>query len=135
MDLASTLLVGTIGSVLGAVIVFFGQSGWQSLIDTRKASKDRFLSEVKEYNSTPEAVKSRYMFSVVWHLLLANLLWVLPSMIDGVLTTTEAAGVNVGNDDIFLLFWIFSTLSSIGSVAIFYSGIGRIARLRKIQRA
>lgn len=77
------LLIGTIGSVIGAIIVLIATSGVRF---TRKASQrasERKAQEKKLWHEGTmgerQDITNEYLFGILKNMLLGNLLWTLPT--------------------------------------------------------
>ncbi len=136
-NLAFTVLVGVVSSVFGAMAVAFGQSGWRSVLSLKKASREALVSEREKYQGADKIEKSlianEYLFSAIRCLLVANLLWVLPEVVDAVLNATAHYGLEFSQtQEVWSGFWVFRLIATTCSLFVFYIGFGRIVRFTKI---
>jgi hypothetical protein len=85
MNMVRDLMIGTVGSIIGALIVVMATSG---LRFTRKASRIAFERKAQEKKRWQEGsiaerqeITNGYLFGILRNMLLGNLLWSLPSVV------------------------------------------------------
>jgi len=136
-NIAFTLTIGIIGSVIGAALVSFGQIGWRITRESFQAAQERIDLESKTYaegdRQTKSAITNEYLFSSLRYLFVANLAWILPEFADSALNTSISTGVTIiDREETWIGYWWFSLICKGFGILFFYVGLGRILRYLKV---
>jgi len=121
------LIIGTIGSVLGALTVYLSQSGLRLTKKTRQNILKKREKEIKEWKSMKigvrQGITNYYLFSILRYLFLGNLLWVLPELVEQF--------QNFGLE--YYAYVITILLGRGGALICFFIGLGQIIRYLKLR--
>jgi hypothetical protein len=78
------IFIGTIGSIIGALIVFIATSGFRLNKRARERSRARRAAEEKCWReggiSQRQEITNEYLFNILKHMLLGNLFWAMGGM-------------------------------------------------------
>lgn len=127
-QLPEKLIIGAIGSVLGALIVYLGQSGLQLTKKARQKIREAREKEIDEWKSMNmgirQGITNYYLFSILRYLFLGNLLWIVPELV------AEPGQLMGMSYNIYLLLVI---LGRGGALLSFFLGLGRILRYLRLR--
>ena len=139
-NIGFTIVIGILGSVVGAGVVSLGQFGWRATRESLQTAQQRRVREMTGYHSADPLKKSQityeYLFSTLMYLFIANLAWILPETVDAALNTSILSGLRIiDREETWVGFWVFSLLSKLFGLIAFYFGLGRILRYIRILSA
>ncbi len=122
------IIVGAIGSILGALIYYLGQSGIQLSKTARETALQKRKKEEEEWKTMKmgirQGITNSYLFSILRYLFLGNLLWLVPEVI-----SEPAKAFGMGwSGYIFLIL-----VSKGGALCCFFLGLGKIMRYQKLR--
>ncbi len=122
------IIIGVIGSLIGAAFVFFASRGWKFTSDLREKAKLELMQEKSEWNNGgqigQQRITNKYLFEILKFILFGSLFSSIPliisafSIMDGMITSTSPV--------------IFYVLSGFASLASFYWGLGKVIRYRNL---
>ncbi len=122
------LVIGAIGSVLGALIVYLGQTGFQITKKARQQSLEAREKETDEWKSMKMGVRqgitNYYLFSILRYLFLGNLLWIVPEFV-------AEPGQMLGMP--YSIYICILVLGRGGALLCFFIGLGRILRYLRLR--
>jgi hypothetical protein len=130
-QLPREIIIGGIGSILGALIVYFGQSGLQLTKKARQKAGEVRRKEVDAWKSKKLGIRqditNYYLFSILRYLFLGNFLWLMPEF---VLEPGRMLGMIYQIYDVDVVIVI---LSRGGALLCFFLGLGRILRYLRLR--
>ncbi|MCG8073241.1 MAG: hypothetical protein N0C86_14805 [Candidatus Thiodiazotropha taylori] len=125
-EITRDLLIGVIGSVIGAALVFLGSVGWRFSKKAKKQLEQEKLEEERLWLSSDfqakQSITNQYLFEILKYLLLGNICLTLPALSWFVLEFALGAAMN---------FLSFGTSSA--ALVFYYVGVGRVLRYMKLQ--
>ncbi len=123
------IIIGVVGSVVGAFLVYVGSYGLKLTSTARKRLREERLAEQQTWSEGDPSVRQNitnyYLFTVLKHLFLANLFWVAGE-IGSYQLSTQLDSATIYN----YLNTGFGALSLI----FFYLGLGTTLRFIKLTR-
>jgi hypothetical protein len=130
MNLPRDIVVGTIGSILAAIVIYGAQVGFRFSKKSSEAAAARLQRE-KEIWKTRELAKrqtitNRYLFEILRYFLLANIVISAPSV------AFALAPILVHSFE--ALSWVSAIASAVGMI-YFYLSLGRLLRYVDIRRS
>lgn len=130
-QLPGEIIIGGIGSILGALIVYLGQSGLQLTKKARERAGEDRTKEVDGWKSKELGIRQNitnyYLFSILRYLFLGNFLWLVPEF---VLEPGRMLGMVYRVYDVDVVIVI---LSRGGALLCFFLGLGRILRYLRLR--
>jgi hypothetical protein len=125
------IIIAVIGSLVGALIVYLGQSGLQLTKKGRERAEVDRRKEIDVWKSKKlgilQGITNYYLFSILRYLFLGNLLWLVPEF---VLEPVQMLGKIYHVYDVHVVVVI---LSRGGALLCFYLGLGRILRYLRLR--
>lgn len=116
-------MIGTIGSLIGAIILFLFKRGFSWRAETNLKRQEELEAEQKNWVSgnfgKRQGITNKYLFLVLKDLFFANLLLALPT-IASVLTAKGKDGTQS--------YLAFNVVAGMGAVVAFIGGIAKILR-------
>jgi hypothetical protein len=122
------LLIGAAGSIIGAVILYLVQTGFQLTKSARESWKLKKELEEKNWKSQNigqrQGITNAYLFSILRYLFLGNLLWLIPEAIN---PPAEMLGIDFG-------FYVTTQVLFNGSaIFCFILGLASILRYQRLR--
>lgn len=128
IELTKELIIGAIGSVIGALIVYLGQTGSRITKKTRERARESRLKEKSAWESgnleIQQSITNHYLFTVLRYLFLGNLLWLVPEFSE---SPMEMLGI------IYEVYLIIVILARGAALLCFFLGIGSILRYLRLR--
>lgn len=135
-SLVVNIIVGTIGSVLGGLIVYAGQRGFQVRRAARARAAEERDNEETLWRSLDLGIRQKitneYLFSILRFLFLGNLLWLIPNLTSGAFSVIDRAKI-VPNEILQWAWGIIGITAQVFAVIAFLLGIGRILRYARLR--
>ena len=129
-SLLRDLLIGTIGSVIGALIVFLSTSGFQFTRKAKQRAAERKEAERKRWQEGDSLIRqeitNEYLFGILKYMLVGNLLWALPSVVSGMTFAFSMEFIAYLN----IMYGLGSALGAI----YFYRGLGLVIRYMNLKQ-
>lgn len=126
--LARDLLVGAIGSVLGALFVFIGSQGWRVTKTARDRRKRLRAREEEQWRTRQigirQGISNVYLFDILKYLLLGNLLLAVPTM---------ATWLDLTNELGFIVYRLVLSIGGGLAFACFFLGLGKASRYMRLR--
>jgi hypothetical protein len=130
-QLPREIIIGAIGSILGALIVYLGQSGLQLTKKARERAEAARTKEIDVWKSKKlgiqQGITNYYLFSILRYLFLGNLLWLVPEF---VLEPGQMLGMIY---HVYYVYVVIVILSRGGALLCFFLGLGRILRYLRLR--
>jgi hypothetical protein len=127
-SLARDIIIGAVGSVLGAFFVFLGSQGWQlnkAVREKRQSLRRREEEQWRTRNmGIRQGITNVYLFEILKYLLFGNLFLALPT-ITTFLDFTSPSG--------FVAYRIILTIGGGLAFACFFVGLGRASRYIRLR--
>jgi hypothetical protein len=122
-DIPRELIIGAIGSVIGALIVYLSQSGLQITKKARERARKAREEERSAWRSKNigirQGITNQYLFSVLRYLFLGNLLWFIGEVGRAPMTFLYVR---------FEVFLCIIIIFRAGALLCFFLGLGHILR-------
>lgn len=127
-QLPEKLIIGAIGSVLGALIVYLGQVGFQLGKGARERNRHARTRELEAWQSMGAGIRQSitniYLFAILRYLFLGNLLWLVPEVLEA-----PAKAMDI----YYEIFVGTVVVCKGGALMCFFLGLGRILRYLKLR--
>lgn len=128
VEIPRDLIFSAIGSIIGALFVYFGQSGLQitkkARDKARKAREDERVAWKSMKLGIRQGITNQYLFSILRYLFLGNLLWLIP----------ETASEPLQMLNVMYGVYICIIISArVGALLSFFLGLGRIIRYLRLR--
>jgi hypothetical protein len=128
-EIIKNLLIGTIGSVIGALLVLYGSQGWQLTRESREKRKQRRQIEENQWISMDigirQSITNSYLFDILKYILIGNLFFAI---------SNGSFFLDVQTDLGFLIYRVLSSICGILAFFYFFIGLGRANRYLKLRR-
>ena len=127
-EIPKEIIIGAIGSILGALIVYLGQSGFQLTKKAKEKAQEARLKEMDAWKSMKfgirQGITNYYLFSILRYLFLGNLLWIVPEFV------AEPGQMMGMMYEVYLGILIAGRG---GALLCFFLGLGRILRYLRLR--
>ncbi len=127
-EIPKEIIIGAIGSILGALIVYFGQSGFQLTKKARERAQETRAKEIDDWKSMKigirQGITNFYLFSILRYLFLGNLLWIVPEFV-------VEPGKMMGM--MYEVYFGIVIVGRGGALLCFFLGLGRILRYLRLR--
>jgi hypothetical protein len=122
------LVIGTAGSIIGAILLFLSTVGFRLTTVARDKLKQQREQEIRTWetgdSSTRQNITNDYLFAILKHMLLANMFWVLGEGLP------DIVAVSVRSEGLYLFLFAFGRALSL---FFFILGLGKALRYMKIK--
>ena len=124
------LIVGSAGSIIAAIVIFLSTYGFRFSAAARNKLKQQREQEVEGWRSGDTSVRQSitndYLFTILKHMLIANMFWVLGEGLP------EVVAVPLRSDRLYLVLFAFGRGLSL---LFFFLGLSKVLRYVRIKNS
>jgi hypothetical protein len=125
------LWIGIVGSVIGALVVYFAQYGFRLRAKQRQRAREIYAREKENWQSgnpvARQEIANHYLFAILRNFVLGELLWLTPDMLEYM--TYAIINKPERFEDPFL--WV-NAIGYVLSLFFFYLALGTILRYARL---
>lgn len=127
-SLLRDIMIGAIGSVLGALLVFVGTYGIRFTKESKKKAKLGREKEVERWKTNKmgirQGITNAYLFDILKYLLFGNLFLAIPTLF---------AVFDISSNFGFVLYRYIMTIGAALALASYFLGVGRTIKYLKLR--
>ena len=129
-ELLRDLTIGILGSIIGAIIVYFGSFGVGLTREMRQRSKQKELKEINLWRTRKIQVRmeitNNYLFEILRYFLVGSILTMVPSLF--AFTLGLMSGISGS------IIYSFLAASTLLGVVYYFLSLGQVIRYLRIRR-